>query len=87
MKVIRIDTAEGLQEVLTEKELKEQYTETEIQKFKSDKNTYMYETAYTVKQLKKARELKSDELYCYNFECDYCIAPSVYDILIVEYAL
>lgn len=81
MKVVRIDTDYGTQEVLTEKELHEQYTQEEIQEFINNDETYYFETKYTVKQLNRARKLKNDDDYCYNFEEENGIAPSVYDIL------
>lgn len=81
MKVIRIDTADGTQELLTEKEVHDQYTKEEIQEFINNDETYYYQTKYTVRQLNRARKLRNDNDYCYEFEQERGIAPSVYDIL------
>lgn len=81
MKVFRIDTENGDYYTLTEKELHYQFTKEEIQEFKANDRTYFFETDYTTRQLNRARKLHNDSEWCYNFEEDYDIAPSVYDIL------
>ena len=81
MKVYRIDIENGEYYTLTEKELHNLFTSKQIQAFKNNENTYFYETKYTTRQLTKARKLHDDEEYCYKFEEDHNIAPSVYDIL------
>ena len=81
MKVIRIDTPEGTQELLTEQELHIEYTQAELDNFEQDEEITYCETRYTVRQLNRARKLRNDEDYCWNFEDEQGIAPSVYDIL------
>lgn len=85
MKVFRIDTADGEYYTLTEKELHEYFTDKELEQFRNDDETFFYETKYTVKQLQKARQLRRSESYCYKFEQDHNISPSVYDILKLKY--
>ena len=81
MDIYRIDTENGDYYTLTEKELNEQFTVEEIEEFKNDDTTFFYKTNYTVRQLNRARKLHGNEDYCYSFEEEYSIAPSVYDIL------
>ena len=81
MKVFRIDLECGDYYTLTEKELQEQFTSKDLENLKKNENNFIFETPYTEKQLNKARRLRNDEDYCYNFEQEYSIAPSVYDIL------
>ena len=82
MIVYRLEFIEdGEYYVLTEKELQTEYTNEQIKDFKTNDMIIFYETKFTTRQLSKAKKLKSDEEYCYNFEDEYGIAPSLYDIL------
>lgn len=81
MIVYRIDTNYGESYTLTEKELYEQFTKEQLEAFKSDSETYFYKTTFTESQLKKARRLKANDDYCYDFEEEHSYSPGVYDIL------
>lgn len=82
MKVYRLEFIEsGEYEVLTEKELQAEYTSKQIKVLETDDMIIFYETKFTTRQLNKVRKLKKDEDYCYNFEEETGIAPSIIDIL------
>ena len=84
-KVFRIDTPDGEYYTLTEEEMNNMFTPEEIQAFKNDDQTFFYETKYTLRQLNRARKLHNIEDYTDQFEEDYDISPSVYDILMHLY--
>ena len=85
MKVFRLDLPCGEYYTLNEKELKQEFTETEIENFRNDPQVIFIELNVTIKQLEKARELRNDDEYCLKFEDKYDMQASVYDILKVKY--
>jgi hypothetical protein len=80
-KVIRIDTSNGEYFTLTERELKEQFTNEQIEVFKNDSETYYIVTPYTPRQLQRARKLYQDHDYCENLSEELSHSVSEYDIL------
>ena len=67
--------------VLSKKELYQEYTQEQIESFKSDDMVMFYELPYSLRQLTHARKKNNDEEFCEWFEEEFMIAPSLYDIL------
>jgi len=82
MKVYRIDTKDGYQETLTEKELANENGAVVMAMWEQEE---IRETGFTVRQLNRARKLKKDEYYMDSFEEEYDYCPSEHDILVHLY--
>lgn len=82
MKVYRLEfIKQGLYYVLTEEELKQEYSEEEIIYFKRDDMVIFSETTYNKKQLVMARKLHNDIEYLEWYEDMFGCSPSLYEIL------
>ena len=86
MKVFRLEFIEwGEYDVVTEAELRRQYTPEKIEEMKKDDMVILSEQPFTPKQLENARKKHNDQDYCDWFEEEFDMAPSLFDILVNLY--
>lgn len=67
--------------VLSEKELNQEYTQEQIESFKSDDMIMFYELPYSTRQLTNARKKINNEDFRDWYEEEFMVAPSLYDTL------